>query len=73
MSDWGGDGLESEQKARKLAELLGGHYFNSGGGVWLAYVERSDGKIVAFSDELVAVYNSVDEIGGDPISEIELV
>lgn len=51
------------QKAKALAAALGGHYFNSGGGVYLVYIEREDGAFVAFSDECVAVYPSLDAIG----------
>ncbi len=40
---------------------------------YLVYVIRQDGQVVAFSDELVAVYDSVDNIGNDPIAEIMLV
>lgn len=62
-----------EERAKLLAQILGGDYFNSGGGVYLVYITRQDGKVVAFSDELVAVYDSVDNIGNDPITEIILV
>ncbi len=62
-----------EEKAKMLAQALGGDYFNSGGGVYLVYVTRQDGKVVAFGDELVAVYDSVDNIGDESIAEIMLV
>ena len=32
----------SEDDAKKLAEALGGKSFNSGGGVFIAYVARAD-------------------------------
>lgn len=53
----------SEDDAKKLAEALGGESFNSGGGVFIAYVVRANGSVVAFTDECVAAYPSVESIG----------
>ncbi len=53
----------SEDDAKKLAEALGGKSFNSGGGMFIAYVARADGSVVAFTDECAAVYPSVESIG----------
>jgi len=47
-------------KAEILAEQLGGWAWMSGGDVWLAVVERKDGRAVVFSDECVCEYSSAD-------------
>jgi hypothetical protein len=45
-----------EEKAEALAKLLGGETWQSGGNVWLVLIRRTDGKIVAISDEVVCEY-----------------
>lgn len=63
-----------EEKAEALAKLLGGETWQSGGDIWLVILKRSDGKIVAISDELVAEYadeEALDE--GEPGTTILLV
>ena len=47
-----------EKKAKELAELLGGNVWNSGGDVWLVRLERSDGKLVVMSEEVVCEYDN---------------
>ena len=48
----------NEQQANALAEALGGLTWNSGGGIWLVLKERSDGRLVVISDEIVCEYTS---------------
>lgn len=64
-----------EDKAKQLAELLDGDVWDSGFGTWLVVKERSsDGKIVAFSDEVVCVYADHDELQtGQPEESITIV
>jgi hypothetical protein len=47
-----------EEKAKLLADLIGGDVWDSGGGICLVLKHRSDGKVVAFSDEVVCVYEN---------------
>lgn len=63
-----------EEKAEALAKLLGGETWQSGGDVWLVLIRRSDGKIVAISDEAVCEYADEDDLGaGEPGVFIGLV
>jgi len=63
-----------EKKAEALAELLGGETWQSGGDIWLVILKRSDGKIVAISDEVVCEYADEEALGGgEPSSSICLV
>ena len=63
-----------EAKAEALAKLLGGDIWQSGGDIWLVILRRSDGKVVAISDELVAEYADEESLGaGEPGVFIGLV
>ena len=63
-----------EEKAEALAKLLGGETWNSGGDIWLVILKRSDGKIVAISDEVVCEYADEESLGaGEASSSILLV
>lgn len=63
-----------EEKAESLAKLLGGETWNSGGDIWLVILKRSDGKIVAISDEVVAEYADETDLAlGGPANSICLV
>ena len=46
----------NEEEAEKTAEILGGSAWHSGGGIWLVTFERTDGKLVVLSDEVVCEY-----------------
>ena len=48
----------NEQQATQLATALGGYTWQSGGGIWLVLLERTDGSLVVFSDEVVCEYAS---------------
>jgi len=63
-----------EESARRIAEVLGGEAWNSGGGIWLVIRKRADGKVVAISDESVCVYDSEDYLqGGQPTESVIIV
>ena len=63
-----------EEKAEALAKLLGGETWNSGEDIWLVILKRSDGKIVAISDEVVCEYADEESLGaGKPGNQILLV
>ena len=63
-----------EEKAEALAKLLGGETWQSGGDIWLVILKRSDGRIVAISDELVAEYADETDLAlGGPSAQILLV
>lgn len=65
----------TEEKARMIAEALGGEAWDSGGGIWLAVITRSDGRLVVMSDELVTEYASgaAHDEGDPPTNCISLV
>jgi hypothetical protein len=46
----------NEQQATQLATALGGYTWQSGGNIWLVLLERTDGSLVVFSDEVVCEY-----------------
>ena len=46
----------NEQQANSVAEALGGEAWNSGGGIWLVVIKRSDGRLVVISDDAVCEY-----------------
>jgi len=47
-----------EMQATKLAEILGGETWQSGGDIWLVLIRRNDGHLIVFSDESVCEYES---------------
>jgi hypothetical protein len=47
-----------EKQAGAVAEGLGGETWQSGGGIWLVIFRRSDGRVVAISDDVVCEYES---------------
>lgn len=49
-----------EQQAEAVAAALGGTAWNSGGGLYLVRIERSDGHFVVVSDEVVCEYEDDD-------------
>ena len=48
----------NEQQATQLATALGGYTWQSGGGIWLVLLERKDGALVVFSEEVICEYPS---------------
>ena len=64
----------TESEAKTVARALGGETWNSGGGVHLIVIERSDGRVVAISDEVVCEYPDRNELmHGQPTNSIMLV
>ena len=63
-----------EDTAKQLASLIGGETWDSGGGICLVVRKRSDGKVVAFSDESVCVYDDENALqAGEPSESLILV
>jgi len=64
----------NEIQATSVAEGLGGKTWQSGGGIWLVYFERNDGRYVAISDEVVCEYESREAFeSGQPLSSIRII
>jgi hypothetical protein len=64
----------NEDKARKLAELLEGEAWPSGGNIWLVRLTNTDGKLVVFSDDMVCQYDDIEMFRrGLPDQEINLL
>jgi len=64
----------TESEVQRLAAVLGGDVWDSGGGVELIVIERPDGRVVAVSDESVCEYADRDALaGGQPLNSITLV
>lgn len=60
--EWG----EGEDWARKLAVLLGSEeYWHSGGGIWLVFYRRPDGKFAVIGSESGAIYESYEAFDAD--------
>ncbi len=49
-----------EKQATAVADALGGKTWQSGGGVFLVLLHRSDGSLVVISDEVVCEYENED-------------
>lgn len=47
-----------EIQATKIAEILGGEIWQSGGDIWLVVMRRKDGHIVVISDDAICEYMS---------------
>ena len=63
-----------EKRAKQLAEIIGAQVWDSGGEICLVLKHRSDGRIVAFSDEVVCVYENKDALqGGNAMESVLLV
>ena len=64
----------TESEVQRLAAVLGGDVWDSGGGVELIVIERSDGHVVAVSDDVVSEYPDRDALAsGQPLNSIVLV
>ena len=49
----------NEQKAKKIAQIVGGNAFQSGGDIWVVIIKKKKG-IAVISDECVSHYTSED-------------
>ncbi len=47
----------NEEQAKKVASVLGGEVWQSGGGIWLVLLRQGNGKLVVVSDEAVCEYD----------------
>lgn len=47
-----------ETNARAVAKALGGDAWQSGGGIWLTVITRTDGHLVVVSDDVICEYES---------------
>ena len=63
-----------EDQAKAIAEALGGQPWQSGGDTWLVLSRRSDGKIVALSEESACLYESEEQLlcGAQPEESLVL-
>lgn len=62
-----------ELQAQAIADSLGGETWQSGGDMWLVLFRRSNGSIVALSDEVVCEYENEEALGNsEPSSSIIL-
>ena len=50
-----------ETQATKIAEILGGEAWQSGGDLWLVIIHRADKHIIVISDEVICEYVSEDD------------
>ena len=46
----------TEEQAEKVATALGGSTWQSGADIWLVLINRTDGRLVVISDEVVCEY-----------------
>jgi hypothetical protein len=51
------------QRAKIVAEALGGVSWNSGGGINLVRIERADGHLVVVSDNAICEYETEEAFG----------
>lgn len=49
----------NEQKANKIAQIVDGNAFNSGGDIWVVIIKKKKG-VAVISDESVCSYSSED-------------
>lgn len=64
----------NEATARRIAEIFSGEAYQSGGGFWTVRIRKEDGRIVLFSDHMIAEFASekVFDSGANPINKINL-
>lgn len=48
----------NEYQASRIAEVLGGEPWQSGGDIWLVMNYRQDGKLVVISDDVICLYDN---------------
>lgn len=51
----------NEKTAGQVAKALGGEAWQSGGGIWLVLIKRSDGHLAVISEDAVCEYASEDD------------
>jgi hypothetical protein len=50
-----------ETKAVKLAKILDGEAWQSGGDIWLVLIRKGDGKLAVISDDAICEYGSEED------------
>ena len=48
----------NESQANVVADALGGNAWNSGGEIWVVHFERSDGRFIVISDDIICEYET---------------
>ena len=67
--EWG-EGNDGEDWARGLSIVLGSEeYWHSGGGIWLVFYERPDGRFAVIGSESGGVYANREEFETDEYGE----
>lgn len=62
-----------EEHANIIAEILGDDLWQSGGGIHVVIIRRSDGRLIVFSDEAICEYRSQEALEESrPINAIRL-
>ena len=62
-----------EPTARKVAKALSGEVWNSGGGIHLVVIRRTDGRVVAISEDVVCEYEDEEAlVGAEPLKSLQL-
>jgi len=61
----------NEQKAKKIAKILGGDTYQSGGDMWVVIIKKKKG-IAVVTDESVCAYSSEDAFldGEKPVDSV---
>jgi hypothetical protein len=63
----------NEEQAVAIADALSAEAWNSGGGIWLVRKQRTDGRLVVISGDVVCEYDSEDSFGNnEPAASILL-
>ena len=62
-----------ETQAIKLAEIIGGEPWQSGGNIWLVLIHRKDGCLVVISDESICEYASEEDFENTKVSKTVLL
>ena len=61
---------DSEEWARGLSVAVGSlEYWHSGGGIWLAFYTRPDGRFAVIGSESVGIYANREEFEADEFGE----
>jgi hypothetical protein len=65
----------NEEQAELLAKAFGGETWQSGGNIWLVFLERKDGSVAVLGDEAVCAYRSREAFheGEKPVEQVRLI
>ena len=62
-----------EIQATKLAEILGGQPWQSGGDMWLVLKQRADGHFIVISEEVICEYASEEDFENNQMKQSVLL